>query len=103
MLAYEIGGSMNARRLFAVAALMSLPVSLSAVPAGASPPVGNCPPPFQGPLTFAQIIATWPPPPGFPDPEGVLAGYDKNSDGSLCVLPLPGEGLNVIDNSARVP
>jgi hypothetical protein len=93
---------MKARRLFAVAALMSLPVSLSALPAGANP-IGNCPPAFQGPHTFAEIIEEWPPPPGFPDPEGALAGYDLNGDGSLCVLPLPGDAINVIDNTARVP
>jgi hypothetical protein len=103
-LAYEIGGSMNARRLFAAAALATLPLSLSALPAGATPPIGNCPPAFQGPHTFAEIIATWPPPPGFPDPEGALAGYDLNGDGSLCVLPLPGgTNINVIDNTAMVP
>ena len=46
----------------------------------------------------------WPPPPGFPDPEGALAGYDMNGDGSLCVRALPGgTNINVIDNSARVP
>ena len=95
---------MKARRLLAVVALMALPLSLSVVPAVASPPIGNCPPAFQGPHTFAEIIEMWPPPPGFPDPEGALAGYDKNADGSLCVRPAPnGIDINVIDNSARVP
>jgi len=91
-------------RLLAVVVLVSLPLSLWVLPAAATPPIGNCPPAFHGPHTFAEIIEMWPPPPGFPDPEGALAGYDKNGDGSLCVLPLPGgTNINVIDNSARVP
>jgi hypothetical protein len=95
---------MNARRLLAVVALTSLPLSLSVLPAAARPPIGNCPPAFQGPHTFAEIIEMWPPPPGFPDPEGALAGFDLNADGSLCVRPHPGGiEINVIDNTARVP
>jgi hypothetical protein len=95
---------MRARRLMATVALMSLPLGLWVMPASASQPIGNCPPAFQGPHTFAEIIEMWPPPPGFPDPEGALAGYDMNGDGSLCVLPLPGgTNINVIDNTARVP
>jgi hypothetical protein len=91
-------------RLLAVVVLVSLSLSLSVIPAGASPPIGTCPRAFQGPHTFAEIIEMWPPPPGFPDPEGALAGYDKNGDGSLCVRALPGgTNINVIDNSARVP
>jgi hypothetical protein len=91
-------------RLLAVVVLVSLPLSLQVLPAGASPPIGKCPPAFQGPHTFAEVIEMWPPPPGFPDPEGALAVYDKNADGSVCVLPLPGgTNINVIDNSARVP
>jgi hypothetical protein len=91
-------------RLLAMVMLVSLPLSLQVLPAGASPPIGNCPRAFQGPLTFAEIIEAFPPPPGFPDPEGALAGFDKNGDGSLCVRALPGgTDINVIDNSARVP
>ena len=95
---------MRARRSLAVVAMMFVTLSLSVLPAIARPPIGNCPPAFQGPHTFAEIIEMWPPPPGFPDPEGALAGYDKNADGSLCVRLLPnGTDINVIDNSARVP
>ena len=95
---------MKARRLLAVLALTSLPFSLWALPASGRPPIGGCPPAFHGPHTFAEIIENWPPPPELPDPEGVLAGYDSNGDGSLCVLPLPGgTNINVIDNVAQVP
>jgi hypothetical protein len=69
-------------------------------------PSRGCPPPFEGPLTFAQLIENWPPPPDLPDPEGVLAGYDGNGDRLLCVMELPtqsngGGPINVIDNIAR--
>jgi hypothetical protein len=67
-------------------------------------PSGGCPPPFLGPLTFAEIIEAWPPPPDLPDPEGVLAGYDGNGDGLLCAMeppPQAGFPINVIDNTAR--
>ena len=71
--------------------------------AGAKPPIGNCPSAFDGPLTFEQIIAAYPPPPGTPDPVALLAGFDKNGDRSLFVLDVPGDAVNVIDNVARVP
>jgi hypothetical protein len=96
---------MKARSL-AVVVLVSLPLSLSVLPAGARPPIGNCPPAFQGPLTFQELIERWPPPPDLPDPIGVLNSFDKNDDDMLCVMeavdaaPSP---INVIDNSARVP
>jgi hypothetical protein len=82
----------------------SLIVSLVPV-AHAVDPRAGCPPAFQGPLTFAQIIEMWPPPPGFPDPEGALAAYDMNADGMLCVMesphgPTPAGPINVIDNVA---
>lgn len=95
---------MKGRRLFGLVAMMSLPLGLSIMPAGASPPIGNCPPAFQGPHTFAEVVEMWPPPPGFPDPEGAIAVYDKNADGSVCVRPFPdGVRINVIDNAANVP
>jgi hypothetical protein len=44
----------------------------------------------------------FPPPPGFPDPEGALARFDHNADRNVCVLPLPGGvDINVIDNVVR--
>jgi hypothetical protein len=85
---------------------------LTATPAGANPPpgtpgppIGGCPPVFQGPLTFEQISDMWPPPPDLPDPEGVLAAFDLNDDRLLCVMESP-HGLtpvgpiNIIDNVA---
>ena len=94
---------MKGRRLFGVVAMMSLPLGLSVMPAVASPPVGNCPPAFQGPLTFDEVVEMWPPPPGV-DPAAALAFYDKNGDGSVCVRPFPdGIRINATDNAANVP
>ena len=71
--------------------------------AGATPPVGACPPSFDGPLTFEQVVAQYPPPPGIPDPIGALARFDRNGDGSVCVLDIPGDPINVVDHIAGVP
>jgi hypothetical protein len=66
----------------------------------------GCPPSFQGPLTFEELSEMWPPPPELPDPDAVLAGFDKNGDELLCVMEAPTQGntpapINVIDNTAR--
>jgi hypothetical protein len=92
-------------KLLVVAVATIATVLAGVTPAGAKPSRG-CPPPFAGPLTFAQIIERWPPPPDFPDPEGVLAGYDGNGDRLLCVIELStqsdgGKPINVIDNIAK--
>jgi hypothetical protein len=94
---------MKTRRAFAALMMTFLVVGTGVHAAGARPPIGNCPSAFDGPLTFEQIIATYPPPPGIPDPMAALAGFDKNGDRSLCVLDVPGDAVNVIDNVARVP
>jgi hypothetical protein len=91
------------RRAFAALMMTFLVLGMGVRAAGATPPIGNCPSAFDGPLTFEQIIAAYPPPPGTPDPIAVLAGFDKNGDRSLCVLDVPGDGVNVIDNVVRVP
>ena len=89
--------------------LLVTALTLAASGAGASgaaeakPPVGTCPPSFDGPLTFERVVAKYPPPPGVPDPIGALARFDKNGDGSVCVLDIPGDPINVVDNIARVP
>jgi len=78
-------------------------MAVTAAPAHAAAPKADCPPVFLGPLTFAEIIERWPPPPDLPDPLGVLNAYDKNDDDMLCVMetvdaaPSP---INVIDNVA---
>jgi hypothetical protein len=73
-------------------------------PAGAAPPVGNCSPAFEGPLTFAEILERFPPPPSIPNPEELLAASDLNSDRALCVRPHPGGvRIVVVDNTASVP
>ena len=94
---------MKTRRAFASLIMTFLVLGTGVHAAGATPPIGNCPSAFDGPLTFEQIIATYPPPPGTPDPIASLAGFDKNGDRSLCVLDVPGDAVNVIDNVARVP
>jgi hypothetical protein len=92
---------MKTRRAFAALMMTFLVLGTGVRAAGAKPPIGTCPPSFDGPLTFEQIIAAYPP--GTPDPIAVLAGFDKNGDRSLCVLDVPGDGVNVIDNVVRVP
>ncbi len=94
---------MRLKALF-IAVVTASSLLLGTTVAHAKKPAAGCPPSFQGPLTFAELIATWPPPPDLPDPEGVLAGYDGNGDGLLCVMELPPHGsgpINVIDNTAR--
>jgi hypothetical protein len=88
-------------RLLAVAILVLVSLAMSIAPAGAKQPTRGCPPPFVGPLTIAEVITAFPPPPGFPDPEGAIEAYDSNGDGTVCVMPLPAESINVIDNVAR--
>ena len=92
---------MKRKRLFTVA-LSASALVLVAAPAGAKPPIGSCPPAFQGPFTAPQVIEMWPPPPEVTDPAGAILSYDKNGDGRVCVLPLPAGPINVIDNAAKV-
>jgi hypothetical protein len=61
----------------------------------------GCPPAFIGPVTFEDLKNRWPPPSDLPDPDAVLASYDKNGDGLLCVQEAPAHApspINVIDN-----
>jgi hypothetical protein len=73
--------------------------------AGAVPPTGDCPPAFEGPSSFAKILIDFPPPPGVPleDVLATLDFFDKNNDEMLCVLDVPGPGINLIDNDATIP
>jgi hypothetical protein len=96
-------GQMNVRRALTVLMMVFLPLGMGVRAAGGSPPTRTCPPSFDGPLTFKQIVAKYPPPPHIPDPISLLARFDKNGDGSLCVLDLPGDPINAIDNVANVP
>jgi hypothetical protein len=94
---------MNPKRLFLVAAIASSIVVWSVPLAHAAGPSAGCPPAFQGPFTFEQIIKKYPPPPDLPDPEGVLAGFDHNGDELLCVQEVPEAApapINTIDNTA---
>jgi hypothetical protein len=93
---------MRIRRLVLALMFASLPVTLTASSAGATPPTGGCPPAFLGPLSFEAIIEMFPPPPGFPDPEGALANVDLNEDRNLCVRAHPnGVDIIVVDNVVR--
>ena len=96
---------MKARRLLMVLILACLPLVGAITPARAVPPTGNCPPAFEGPSSFAQILIDFPPPPEVP-PEDVLATldfFDKNNDEMLCVFDVPAPGVNLIDNNASIP
>ncbi len=92
---------MISRLVLAVCVAATLVVAL-AVPASAARPAAGCPPAFTQ-MTFEQVLTTWPPPPGV-DGEAALAFWDRNGDRSLCVQlvadPVPGPGLNVVDNVA---
>ena len=70
-------------------------------PVSAKAPARGCPAAFTGPLTVAQVLDAFPPPPDFPDPEGAILSFDSNDDGTVCVLPLPKGRVNLIDNVAR--
>ena len=95
---------MKTRRLVLASIVACLPIAAAVTQAGAIPPTRDCPPAFVGPLSFAEIIQRFPPPPDFPDPEGALASFDSNGDRKLCVRALPpGEDINVIDNVAINP
>ena len=95
---------MRTRRLVMASIVACLPIAAAVTPASAIPPARSCPPAFVGPLTFAEIIQMFPPPPGFPDPEGALASFDSNGDRKLCVRALPhAPDINVIDNVANNP
>jgi hypothetical protein len=96
---------LKARRLLLGSILTCLPLIAVVNPAGATPPTGDCPPAFDGPSTFAQILVEFPPPPEIPIEEilATLDFYDKNNDEALCVLDVPGPGINVVDNTARIP
>ena len=86
------------KRLLAVAVLALLSVGTWVSPAGAKTPTRGCPPAFIGPLTIKEVLKEFPPPPDLPDPEGAIAAFDSNGDGTVCVLPLPNGPINVIDN-----
>lgn len=92
---------MKATRAFLLAVMVIVPLGVSIGQAGAKPPIGVCPPPFQGPLTYQQVIDEFPPPPGI-DPIPFLVFHDKNGDGMLCAMATP-HGGNFIDNVAQVP
>ena len=93
----------RSKRTAARAALALISLGVIALPARAGSPVASCPPAFQGPLSFDEILEAYPPS-GEYDPIPILEAYDRNNDSRLCVLELP-EAFgfnNLVDNSAKL-
>jgi len=95
---------MKIRRLVVASMVASLPIVATVTPAGAIKPARFCPPPFQGPLTFQQVVDEFPPPPELPPDvvQAILDGIDMNHDGMLCAKGLP-HAEDFIDNVANNP
>jgi hypothetical protein len=89
-------------RVVALTSATAAVLALAPSPAGAVSPARSCPPPFEGPWTAAQVIAEFPPPPGFPDPTSAILSFDKNGDLLVCVKGLPNGRIDVVDNAANV-
>lgn len=96
---------MKVHRLLLVSILACLPLAGAITPAVAEPPIGDCPPAFEGPTSFEQILIDFPPPPDLPleDVLATLDFFDKNDDRMLCVLDVPAPGINLVDNNATIP
>jgi hypothetical protein len=96
---------MKASRLLLASIIACLLIFGSVSPAAAKQPKRGCPPPFEGPLTFTELLADFPPPPEIPldDILAALDSFDANDDGLLCVFGLPRDEINAIDNVANVP
>ena len=93
---------MNGKRLLLVV-VTTASIVVPSLAAHAASPSASCPRAFQGPLTFAQIIEEYPPPPEITDPEALLVRIDRNNDKLLCVQDLPSQtgAFNAIDNVAQ--
>jgi hypothetical protein len=100
---------MKTRRLVMASIVACLPIAVAVTPAGAIPPPGVpparfCPPPYQGPLTFQQVVDAFPPPAELPPEQvqAILDTIDMNNDGKLCAKALP-DSENFVDNVANKP
>ena len=100
---------MKTRRLVMASIVACLPIAAAVTPAGAIPPPGVpparfCPPPYQGPLTFQQVVDQFPPPPGLPPEvvQAILDTIDMNNDLTICAKGLP-HAENFVDNVANNP
>jgi hypothetical protein len=85
-------------RILLVGTLVAAGIGLTGAAASAKPQVGGCGTGFGEPLSIAEIIEAFPPPPDFPDPEGALRAFDVNGDDHLCVKPQPQGRIIVVDN-----
>jgi hypothetical protein len=95
---------MKTRRLVVASIVACLPIAAAVTPAGAIKPARFCPPPYQGPLTFQQVVVEFPPPPDLPPDvvQAILDTIDTNNDGMLCAKGLP-HAENFVDNVANNP
>ena len=87
-------------RILLVGALVAAGIGVTGAGATAKPQVGGCGTGFGEPLSIAEVIEQFPPPPDFPDPEGALRAIDANGDDHLCVKPQPQGRIIVVDNRA---
>lgn len=95
---------MKIGRLVMASIVASLAIGATVTPAGAVKPDRLCPPAFEGPLTFQQVVDEFPPPPELPPDvvQAILDGIDMNNDGMLCAKGLP-HAEDFIDNVANNP
>lgn len=87
-------------RILVVGALVVGGIGFTGAAATAKPQVGGCGTGFGEPMTIAEVIEAFPPPPGFPDPEGALKAFDANGDDLLCAKGQPQGHVIVVDNRA---
>ena len=87
-------------RILLIAVLVAAGIGVTGAAASAKPQVGGCGMGFGEPLSIAEVIEAFPPPSGFPDPEGALRAFDTNGDDHLCVKPQPQGRIIVVDNRA---
>ena len=87
-------------RILVVSALVVAGIGFTGGAASAKHAPGGCGTGFGDPLTIAEVIEAFPPPPDFPEPEGALRAFDLNGDGYLCAKGQPQGHVIVVDNKS---